>query len=151
MNIEFSERLQEERQRLGLSQEVLAAFGQVQKRAQIYYEQGERFPDARYLAGVANAGVDVPYLLTGVRSPTAGVHLSPKERTLIEKYRAASTSQQRAIDVMVGALASTDGRTAKPAQEGHGSSVQIGGDVRSNSTITTGGNVGNARSRGKRT
>lgn len=63
-----AERLREERERLGLSQSVLGDIGGVKKRAQINYESGERSPDAVYLRGVAQVGVDVQYVLLGVRS-----------------------------------------------------------------------------------
>lgn len=66
MNI--GERLREEREKLKYSQEKLGAIGGVQKRAQINYESGERQPDAAYLRGVAQVGVDVQYVLLGVRS-----------------------------------------------------------------------------------
>lgn len=66
MNI--GERLREEREKIGYSQEKLGAIGGVQKRAQINYEAGERQPDAAYLRGVAQVGVDVQYVLLGVRS-----------------------------------------------------------------------------------
>lgn len=66
MNI--GQRLKEERERIGYSQEKLGAIGGVQKRAQINYETGERQPDAAYLRGVAQIGVDVQYVLVGVRS-----------------------------------------------------------------------------------
>lgn len=59
------ERLREERLRLGFNQERFAAFGGVRKQAQIKYEQGERKPDADYLEGIARAGADVAYILTG--------------------------------------------------------------------------------------
>lgn len=66
MNI--GERLREEREKIGYSQEKLGAIGGVQKRAQINYEAGERQPDAAYLRGVAQVGIDVQYVLLGVRS-----------------------------------------------------------------------------------
>lgn len=61
-----SERLREERKRLGLSQEAFGALGGVKKLAQIKYEQGKRKPDAQYFEGIAAAGADVAYILTGV-------------------------------------------------------------------------------------
>lgn len=67
----FGERLQEERKRLGLNQTQFAAFGGVLLRAQVYYEKGERRPDVDYLMGISAAGVDVCYILTGVRSGAA--------------------------------------------------------------------------------
>ena len=66
MNI--GSRLKEERERISYSQEKLGAIGGVQKRAQINYEAGERLPDAAYLRGVAQVGVDIQYVLLGVRS-----------------------------------------------------------------------------------
>jgi transcriptional regulator with XRE-family HTH domain len=61
------DRLREERERTGLNQVAFAALGGVKKLAQINYEKGERSPDADYLAGLAAAGVDVLYVITGQR------------------------------------------------------------------------------------
>lgn len=59
------ERLKEERERMGLSQEKFGAIGGVKKLAQINYEKGERNPDSAYLAAIAVAGADVRYILEG--------------------------------------------------------------------------------------
>lgn len=59
------ERLKLERQRLGLSQEAFARIGGVGKRTQINYESGERRPDSSYFEGIASAGANVDYILTG--------------------------------------------------------------------------------------
>lgn len=72
-------RLREERIRLGLSQEAFSALANAAKRAQIYYEKGERRPDADYLTAIAAAGVDVLYILTGRREGTQGSGLSLRE------------------------------------------------------------------------
>lgn len=69
-------RLREERERLGLSQEAFSALANAAKRAQIYYEKGERRPDADYLTAIAEAGADVLYILTGRREGTVGSGLS---------------------------------------------------------------------------
>lgn len=63
----IGERLRAERERLRLSQPELGVLGGVQKLAQINYEKDKRKPDAAYLAAVADAGVDVLYVLTGQR------------------------------------------------------------------------------------
>lgn len=60
------ERLKEERLRLGFSQEAFGALGGVKKLAQIKYEKGERQPDSKYFTGIAAAGANVDYILTGV-------------------------------------------------------------------------------------
>lgn len=60
-------RLLEERKNLGLSQEALGSAGGVAKGAQINYEKDARAPDTDYLQGIASAGVDVCYVITGER------------------------------------------------------------------------------------
>ncbi len=62
------ERLKAERERLGLSQTDFGRFGDVSKNSQLAYEQGKAAPDVGYLARIAEKGVDVAYLFTGVRT-----------------------------------------------------------------------------------
>jgi transcriptional regulator with XRE-family HTH domain len=64
---EYGQRLLEERKRLGLSQDRLASLGRVAKRTYCHYESGLREPGAAFLEAMAGAGVDVLYLLTGMR------------------------------------------------------------------------------------
>lgn len=63
----IGERLLEERERLSFSQSELAERCSVTMRSQRNYEKGERQPDALYLEAVARAGVDVLYVVTGMR------------------------------------------------------------------------------------
>lgn len=63
----IGERLREERERLGLNQEELGQRGGVNRNTQGKYEKSERSPDAVYLAGIAQHGVDVLYVVTGAR------------------------------------------------------------------------------------
>lgn len=83
---EMGIRLREERERKGLSQEEFGELGGVKKLAQHNYEKGVRAPDALYFSGLAEAGVDVAFVLTGQR-PAAG--LSPAEQVLLDNYRRA--------------------------------------------------------------
>lgn len=64
----FSERLREERERLGKTQVEMGEIGGVRKQSQHLYEKGERAPDSNYLEKVCAAGVDVTYLFTGAQS-----------------------------------------------------------------------------------
>lgn len=64
----IGQRLKEERERLGMNQESFAMAGGVKKRAQVYYEQDERCPDGHYFSALAGIGVDVTYILTGIRA-----------------------------------------------------------------------------------
>jgi len=81
MNINF--RLIEERNRLGMTQESFGAAGGVLKRAVAHYEKGSRVPDASFLDGIAKAGADVQYVITGQRSaaPPSGPAPAPSNDT----------------------------------------------------------------------
>lgn len=94
------ERLKEERKRLALTQTEFGRLGGVGKTTQINYESGERSPDAQYLEAIARTGVDVQYILTGVRSSMA---LTPEEQFLLKKFRNSQEAlQQAALRVLLG-------------------------------------------------
>ena len=63
-----SDRLREERERLGMTQSEFAAHGGVKRLAQYQYEKGERRPTADYMIGIAKVGADVGYIVTGTRA-----------------------------------------------------------------------------------
>lgn len=89
----FSERLKSERKRLRLTQPQLAELAGTTKQSQLKYEKGMQKPGTEYLIAVAAVGVDVQYLLTGVRSEMALTH---QERTLLQLYRKAAPAIQGA-------------------------------------------------------
>ena len=90
----FSERLKEERKRLKLTQTELATAGGVVKKSQVVYESGKgASPSADYLEKIASIGVDVQYLLTGIRSEVA---LNPEERMALTYFRGAEPSIRKA-------------------------------------------------------
>ena len=64
----FSDRLKEERKRLGLIQDEMARIAGVAKSSYCNYEAGSREPTASFFANIAAAGADVTYILTGERS-----------------------------------------------------------------------------------
>ena len=66
-NSELGARLLEERNRLGMTQTQLAEVGGVSKGSQILYEKGKPFT-SDYLNAVAEAGLDIIYLITGQRN-----------------------------------------------------------------------------------
>lgn len=93
----ISKRLRDERERVGLTQDLLAKKGRVSKRTQGNYEAGERMPDAEYLCRISDR-IDVLYVLTGER---AGAALSGDELQLLELFRKAPLAVKAAA---VGAL-----------------------------------------------
>ena len=116
MNI--SDRLREERERLGLNQVDFGAVGGVKKLAQINYEKGERHPDSAYLAAIAAAGADVLYVLTGQRSPSMPA-ADPAEQVLLDSYRRCS-AQARQNLIQTAVLLSA-GLPSKPKAAPRGS------------------------------
>lgn len=64
----IGKRLREERVRLGLNQDEFVALAGIQRRTQTNYENDVRAPDAAYLAALAEHGVDINYVITGIRS-----------------------------------------------------------------------------------
>ena len=108
MNI--SDRLREERERLGLNQVEFGSIGGVKKLAQINYEKGERHPDSAYLAAIAAAGADVLYILTGQRAGGASAPPPPRavsegDRVLLDNFHAAPAQVQAGVKTALGAFA----------------------------------------------
>ncbi|TAL53800.1 helix-turn-helix transcriptional regulator [Pandoraea sp.] len=115
----FSERLREERKRLGLNQADFAKQGGVKKDAQLNYENGTRRPDASYLEALAAIGVDVLYVLTGEHSAST---LSADEQMLLAGYRSLDARGR------AGVLGAISGLTQTPAAERKSKSqVMVGG------------------------
>lgn len=85
----FGERLREERERLGLTQDRLGVTPQAQRR----YEKSERYPDLEYLNHFASLGGDVLYVVTGQRTVGA---VSADEASMLAAYRAAPEAFRKA-------------------------------------------------------
>jgi transcriptional regulator with XRE-family HTH domain len=90
---------------LGLKQEELAQIGGVNRNTQGSYEKDERRPDSAYLSAIAAAGIDVLYVITGVRTPTPIDDINAEEESLLKQYRSIPTDDQKAIRRFLKALA----------------------------------------------
>lgn len=99
------ERLREERTRLALKQEDLAAAGGVNRNTQGSYERGARNPDTAYLAAVAALGIDVLYIVTGSRLPEPLGELSQDDEQLLKRYRSIPADDQKAVRRFLKAMA----------------------------------------------
>lgn len=64
----LGERLKHERNNRGVTQKELADIGGVSSKTQGKYERNETPPDTDYLNKVAESGVDVQYVITGVKA-----------------------------------------------------------------------------------
>jgi transcriptional regulator with XRE-family HTH domain len=120
-NFALGKRLQEERQRLGISQTSLGVVGGVSKRTQINYEAGEKAPDTNYLLAISNAGVDLLYILMAEKiNGAACTPLSREETDLLGHYRRCSIEGKHALRIAAGALAS---EVARPPSAHNGATL----------------------------
>lgn len=93
------ERLVEERKRLGMSQTVFGSKGGVGKGSQINYEKGDRKPDSDYFEGVAEAGADVLYIITGARASYIGTQETSVKYTVNQPPRRAIDPEDSNADL----------------------------------------------------
>lgn len=112
--MDISTRLQEERKRLGLTQEAVAAQLGATKRSVINWEGGAALPGAEVLARYAAAGADVLYILTGQRAGDASAPPPPRavsegDRILLDNFHAAPAQVQAGVKTALGAFASAGG------------------------------------------
>ncbi|HEY8037978.1 MAG TPA: helix-turn-helix transcriptional regulator [Methylobacter sp.] len=128
----ISKRLLDERLRLDKNQAEMAEIGGVAKRTYCNYESGEREPMASFFAGLAAAGADVQYILTGIRSvnlpsnpypslqsepamaaqDSAGytVTLRPDQAALLDNVEHCAKEDQEAIKRMAFIAAKADNK-----------------------------------------
>lgn len=89
----FGGRIVSERKKLGLSQIDLLTRTGVSKSTQIKYEAGTSYPDAEYLMKLDIIGLDVMYILTGLKTYEA---TTDEEQNLLEAYADAPETLKRA-------------------------------------------------------
>lgn len=105
----IGQRLREEREALGLSQPKFAVLASTTKQTVFSWESNKTAPSAAQLAAFAEAGVDVGYVLTGVRQPQPGSSLSEREKKLVDQYRQLDEADRSTIERTITALAATKG------------------------------------------
>lgn len=121
------QRLSEERRRLFTSQQEAADFFGVTRVTWGQCERGNATPGGDVLAGLAQIGADVPYILTGKRSEYG---LGADERELLALFRAAPLAVKMAA---IGALQGAALGGVVQTNHGDGSvmvGVQHGGKTR---------------------
>lgn len=103
-------RLQEERQRVGLTQGDFAEKLGIAKRTLAGYEAGTGEIGASALDAARLLGVDVLYVVSGIRLPLPESALSDPERQLVEDFRKMRSADQGSAQRLVSALAETSAR-----------------------------------------
>ncbi|WDD95917.1 helix-turn-helix domain-containing protein [Burkholderia sp. FERM BP-3421] len=106
----IGERLRAERKRIALSLRAFGERGGVTEKTQVLYEKGERAPDAHYLVGIGAAGVDLLFVLTGVRAASA---LDADEAALLAGYRGLDEQGRAGVRALIGGLRAPAAMTFK--------------------------------------
>lgn len=107
----LSVRLKNERTRLGLTQAEIASKCNVSREMWGKYERGIALAGSEVLFSLAEVGVDIGYLFSGVRT----IPLTETENALLEDYRESNEQGKEAIEKTAKALAATAALTARQA------------------------------------
>lgn len=107
----IGDRLKEERERLGLTQPVLAAQAGTKKGTVINWEKGASSPTAVQLQALTSLGLDVLFVVTGERSALA---MTEDEQELVGLFRGAPLAVKAAA---IGALKSAGAAPQKNIQK----------------------------------
>lgn len=103
---QYAPRLQEERKRLGLSQDAAGTACGVSREMWGKYERGKAAIAAEALACFSKAGANIEYVLTGERAPTS---LTPDEQVLLDGYRALDpTTRRRMLAFMLAGMSTEE-------------------------------------------
>ncbi|ECI5108698.1 XRE family transcriptional regulator [Salmonella enterica subsp. diarizonae] len=119
--MQISDRLRNERERLGLSQTAMSKVCSVAFRTYCDYEAGKSEPKASTLASLAEFGVDILFVLSGVKTPKID-GISEDEQEVVKMYRAAPLAVKAAV---LGAL--TAGSSAHGSVNASGNSNRVAG------------------------
>lgn len=98
-------RLKQEREARRLTLRALSEVAGVQPNAQTFYEHNRRVPRADYLARLSAADWDIPFILTGERSPLHETQLAEKEQQVLKAFRQLSEADQRALEQLILSMA----------------------------------------------
>jgi len=92
---QIGQRLLEERARLGLTQQALADAIGAPRVSFVKYEAGQSSPAAETLVALEGAGVDVRYVLTGLRQAPSGVDRDRFRRAFQEVERQVKANREK--------------------------------------------------------
>ncbi|EFN7273607.1 helix-turn-helix domain-containing protein [Escherichia coli] len=91
-------RIKEERERLSLTQQGIADAIGVAKRTFIDWEKDRTSPTAVQLSALSQLGIDVLYIITGVRSqPVLTSQMSSDKQKLMDAFDEMTPEQQRSF------------------------------------------------------
>ena len=114
----IGERLKEERKRLGLSQEEFAQQAGVTRRPYAEWESGNTAPTAVQLAALGEIGVDVQYVVLGVRAGQ-GVGQAAVHQAVLDAVELLSLDGKVDAQQLAKAVVKLCARSALGADQAH--------------------------------
>lgn len=101
---QFGARLREERLRVGFSQVDFAESCKSSRNALVQWERGDAAPNAAVLSLMADAGIDVLYVVTGKKTGESENTLAPAERALLQAWRDGGDKGRAALAAVAQVL-----------------------------------------------
>lgn len=139
----LAERFKTERERLGLTQPRVADLTDVGKTTVINWEKGQSSPTAVQLSVLAEAGLDVLYVVTGERT-SAQPAADAAEQVLLDSYRRCNAQARQHLIATAALLAA--GVAPAPAPRAKAAATGGGGQsVVGDNAIQIGSVAGKAR------
>ncbi|MNQ70407.1 hypothetical protein D3C85_850440 [compost metagenome] len=105
INVTMGMRLQEERKRLGYSQEEFSLLMGVSRRTQVSYETREKNAGLIYLSKAQTKGLDIYYIISGNAIITDAQQLSESEANLLIAYRNLNQQEKDSLVIIANLLA----------------------------------------------
>ncbi|SUA58046.1 helix-turn-helix domain-containing protein [Oligella urethralis] len=122
----ISERLREERERLGLSQAAMAEVANVSVRSQSGWETGRNTPSTEAYQQWAKIGVDINYIITGIPVGALPATLPADEEMLLNAYRAAPVSvRNSALAVLLSGGQAPEGVDTSKERKGRAAPKKV--------------------------
>ncbi|HGV3467134.1 helix-turn-helix domain-containing protein [Klebsiella michiganensis] len=111
-------RIKEERERLALTQQGLADAIEIAKRTLIDWEKGRTSPNAVQLSALSALGIDVLYIVTGMRNaslPTVMTEssLTKRQSALLDNYENTDEAGKKIIEATAAEVAQQIGLMKK--------------------------------------
>jgi len=110
-------RIKEERERLALTQQGLADAIEIAKRTLIDWEKGRTSPNAVQLSALSALGIDVLYIVTGMRNaslPTVTTEsLTKRQSDLLDNYENTDEAGKKIIEATAAEVAQQIGLMKK--------------------------------------
>lgn len=111
LKVTMGMRIQEERKRLGYSQEEFSLLMGVSRRTQVSYETRDKNAGLVYLSKAQTKGLDIYYIITGKAVTVKEEQTSECETNLLEAFRSLDQEEKDSLMTIANLLARGSAKT----------------------------------------